>query len=90
MRRKNQKLKTVRHFIIDGKEYLESEISEETKEKIYQELGQRAMEAVKTAESSGSALASLKKSLDDYNTFYQGLVDYTEGVWIRLIPEARR
>ena len=45
MRRKNQKLKTVRHFIIDGKEYLESEISEETKKKIYQELGQRAMEA---------------------------------------------
>ena len=46
MRRKNQKLKTVRHFIIDGKEYLESEISEETKKKIYQELGQRAMEAL--------------------------------------------
>lgn len=46
MRRKNQKLKTVRHFIIDGKEYLESEISEETKKKIYQELGRRAMEAV--------------------------------------------
>ena len=46
MRRKNQKLKTVRHFIIDGKEYLESEISEETKKKIYQELGQRAKEAV--------------------------------------------
>nr|DAU56409.1 MAG TPA: hypothetical protein [Caudoviricetes sp.] len=46
MRRKEQKLTVVRHFIIDGKEYLESEISEEMKQKIYKELARRAMEAV--------------------------------------------
>jgi hypothetical protein len=46
MRRKEQKLTVVRHFIIDGKEYLESEISEEMKQKIYKELARRAMETV--------------------------------------------
>ena len=46
MRRKDEKLQVVRHFIIDGKEYLESEISEEMKQKIYRELARRAMESV--------------------------------------------
>lgn len=46
MRRKEQKLTVARHFIIDGKEYLESEISEEMKQKIYKELARRAMETV--------------------------------------------
>ena len=44
MRRKDEKLKVVRHFIIDGKEYLESEISEEMKQN--KELARRAMETV--------------------------------------------
>ena len=44
--KRSKEIKTVRHFIIEGKEYLEDEVPEEERNKIYQELACRAMEAV--------------------------------------------
>lgn len=46
MKRKSNELKIVRHFIIDGKEYLESEVSEEMLATIRKELGRRFMETL--------------------------------------------
>ena len=43
--KKKEKFRAVRHFMIDGGELPESEVTEEMKQEIYQALERRAMEA---------------------------------------------
>lgn len=43
---KQAPMRVVRHFIIDGKEYLEDEVAPEMRKQIFEELACRAMETV--------------------------------------------